>query len=301
MRCMIAGTGDATSLPEKVHLDGRVMDPDEARIPVTDHGFLFGDSVFETLRAIDGRCAFADRHLARLRWSADTSRLRVPFSDGEILGACAETLAAAGEADAGVRVVVTRGSGPIEPDPSRCREPRLIVFVRPRPEPGDAARARGVSVIIARGLTSLAGAHAKTGNYLTSALALAQAREAGAYEAVLLNPDGRVTECATSNIFAVRGGVLLTPPVDEGLLPGITRRGVIEAAADLAIPVRVEPLGAGDLRTADELFLTSTLKEVLAVSAVDGVPAGGGQAGPITRRLHAEHRARVLASVRGAA
>lgn len=283
-------------MPEKVHIDGRVLDLDQARIPVTDHGFLFGDSVFETLRALGGRCAFADRHLARLRGSAASCRLRIPWTDAELLEAAGQTLRAAGEDDAAVRLVVTRGSGPLDPDPTRCTEPRLLVFVRPRPASFDAASEQGVGVVTARRATSVPGAHAKTGNYLASVLALSEARESGAFEAVLLNPEGRVTECAGSNLFAVIEGAVVTPPVEEGLLPGIARGNVIEICAAAGIACREQALWPDELRRAGEVFMTSTLKEVIPVTATDGAPVADGRPGPVTRRLQRAYRERLRAS-----
>jgi branched-chain amino acid aminotransferase len=279
-------------LPAKVHLDGRVQDLEEARIPVTDHGFLFGDSVFETLRALGGRCAFASAHLARLRRSADACRLSVPWSDGELRDAMELTLAAASEEDAAVRLVVSRGSGPLQPDPSECTEPRLVILARARPALAEDAASAGVRVVVSRAAVSAPGVHAKTGNYLASVLALAEARDVSAFEAVLLNSEGRVTECASSNVFAVIDGRVLTPPSAEGLLPGIARGNVLELCAALGIEAAEEELWPEELRGADEAFLTSTLKEVVPVSALDDSPIGSSP-GPVTLRLQAAYRERL--------
>ena len=272
-----------------MHLDGRVQDLEEARIPVTDHGFLFGDSVFETLRALKGRCAFPAAHLARLRRSADACRLSVPWSDVELMAAMGITISAAAEDDAAVRLIVSRGSGPLRPDPSGCTEPRLVILARARPPLPQGAAQDGVRLIVSRAGVSPRGAHAKTGNYLGSVLALAEAREASAFEAVLLNPEGRVTECASSNVFAVREGRVLTPPSAEGLLPGIARGNVLELCATLGIPAAEEELWPEELRSAGEAFLTSTLKEVVPVIELDDSAIGAGP-GPVTRRLQAAYR-----------
>lgn len=284
-------------MPPKVHLDGRVQDLESACVPVTDHGFLFGDSIFETLLAREMRPAFAARHLARLRRSAARSRLAVPWSDREILDACGATLREAREDDAAVRIVVTRGSGPLAPDPTRCVQPRLLIIVRSRPALAEEAR-EGVALSVVRGVTSAPGAHGKTGNYLASVLALAEAREKGAFEAVLLNAESRVTECATSNLFAARAGTVVTPPAEEGLLEGIVRGLVLECCADAGIPVRVAPMAEAELLACDEAFITSTLKGVLAVRRVEDVdvPAPG----PLTATIAACYAARLAADLAAA-
>jgi branched-chain amino acid aminotransferase len=278
-------------MPPKAHIDGAVLDLEQARLPVTDHGFLFGDSVFETLRALGFRCAFEARHLQRLRRSADACRLAIPWTDAEIARAMDDTLRASGERDAALRIIVTRGSGPPEPDPMPCREPRLVVIARARRPLPEALLLDGADVVVARCCTSVPGAHAKTGNYLTGVLALAEARDAGAFEAILLNREGRVTECAGSNLFVARGGEVVTPPVEEGLLEGISRRAVLESCGALGIPCAERPLWPGEVASSDEAFLTSTLKEIVPIRSIDGRLLG--RPGSVTRALMAAHRERL--------
>lgn len=283
-------------MPPKVFLEGRVQDLGEARVPVTDHGFLFGDSIFETLRALEGRCAFVATHLARLRRSAQACRLGVPWSDAELGDALHEVLAASGESDAAMRLVVTRGSGPLEADPTRCTEPRLVIFARARTPIAPEHLENGAPLIVARGSVSAPGPHAKTGNYLASVLALAQAREKGAFEALILNTAGRVTECAGSNVFAVIEGSVVTPHVDEGLLEGIARANVLDLCAEAGLPVDVRELELEELVSADEAFLTSTLKEVVPIASIDGVPLRE-HPGAVTSQLMRAYRSRLVAEV----
>jgi branched-chain amino acid aminotransferase len=278
-------------LQGKVNLNGRILEPDRAGVSAFDHGFLYGDSVFETLRAFSGKCFRWKEHLARLHRSAQAQRLALPVSDADLASRVAETCQEAGEKDAAVRIVVTRGVGALDPDPRHCEHPTTLIYVRARPAPPEGSSTRGVTLHVARSVVASLGAHHKTGNYLPNVMALHEARERGAYEAIVLNPMGHVAELATSNVFMVRRGEVLTPSAGEGLLEGITRSVVIEACAAMKIPCREQPLLIDDLGEADEVFLCSTLKGVLPVRAIDTAPIGGGAgAGPVTKRIQILHR-----------
>lgn len=279
----------------KANIDGEILDLGEARIPVTDRGFLFGDSVFETLRAYGGRCFRMADHLDRLVRSAAMIRLDVPLARHDLKRRIDATIEAAGERSAAVRLIVTRGGGPIEPDPSHATHPRILVLVRPRPRHPERSYAEGVAAVVVRNVVSTSGPHAKTGNYLASVLAMKEARDAGGFEGILLNSEGAVTEASSSNVVVVRGGMVRTPPVADGLLPGITRQVLLELCASLGIAAEEVTLSPEDLRSADELLLTSTLKEIMPATRLDGALVGEGRVGPTARLLLSAYRDAVAA------
>jgi branched-chain amino acid aminotransferase len=190
--------------------------------------------------------------------------------------------------------MLTRGAGPLGLDPSLAQEPLRVILLEPLvPLPASMYR-DGVSVVTVRTERAADAAHgAKVGNYLASLLALRAAKEAGAHEALVIGSDGTVVEGTTSNVFAVQGGALLTPPEEAGILPGITRAHLLHAAADIGVPVRFERLTQGELAASAEVFLSSSIREVLPVIRVDSMPVGDGRPGPITRALHAAFRRRI--------
>ncbi|MCX4245734.1 aminotransferase class IV [Paraliomyxa miuraensis] len=275
------------------------LDPEHAKISVFDRGFLYGDSVYETMRTAGGQPLELVRHLARLRRSADGIGLRVPFSDEQLADAIARTHAATANAESYVRVVVSRGSGPVALDPRHSEEPLLVVLVQPLVLPTPAAYERGISAVIV-GITKVGGTSLdptiKSGNYLNNILALRQAIAAGGEDAIMCNPEGAVSEGATSNVFMVAGGRLETPHLRTGLLPGITRQLVCELAASLHAPVAETTIMPDHLRAADEVFLTSSVRGIMPVTLLDGVLVGDGAAGPLTRRLHDAYEAYVAAA-----
>ena len=274
----------------KVWIDGKPIDAHQAMVPVFDRGFLYGDSVYEVLRTFDRRPFKLKEHLDRLEHSARSLEMRLPARD-EIQRAVEETLREAGEANAYVRIVVTRGAGEIALDPAAADEPRLIVIVRPVKLPEPAQYQGGVEVATVGRSRAGHGATVdptvKSGNYLVSVLAVAEARRRGAYEAILCDGVGRITEGGSSNFFVIKGGRLQTPPLSVGLLEGITRRTVIELCRGSGLSVDEVPLWPIDLRSADEALLTSSVRGLLPVVRVDGQPIGDGKPGPITRRVMA--------------
>jgi branched-chain amino acid aminotransferase len=277
-----------------VSIDGRIVPPERAEVSVFDRGFLYGDSVFEVLRTYGGVLFGFDEHLARLGRSAELAL--IAFSELELLRR--EVLAvvqATGNTETYVRIVVTRGSGrALGLDPSLARAPSRVVIATDVPAPPAVVYDRGISVItyrtqrISEG-TSAVGA--KLGNYLLSILATHEAHARGADEALILNAQGEIVEGTTSNVFLVRGGELLTPPDEAGLLAGITRAKVLAIAASLGIPCELRTFLPAELARADEAFITSSIRELVPVVAVDGSPAGGGKPGPLTARLLAAYRA----------
>jgi branched-chain amino acid aminotransferase len=275
----------------RVHVDGRICLPGDAKISVFDRGFLYGDSVYETVGTVGGRLFALPEHLDRLARSAERLALRLPPRE-QIERAIEETVAAAGNAESRVRVMVTRGSveGPLDLDPAAAGEPGLVVIVQPLGGPTPRMYDEGVAVTIVsvtRNSPQAIDPAIKSGNYLNNVLALQEARRErpGVHEAILCAAGGSVAEGSSSNVFAVVAGELRTPALDVGILDGVTRGKVLALARQNGIPAReVSFLGPDELRAAEEVFLTSAARGVLPVREVDGVPIAGTP-GPVTRRI----------------
>lgn len=272
-------------------VDGVVQPLAQARVPVTDRGFLFADSVFDTVRTYGAAPFLLGDHLDRLRASAEAIALPVPWDDQALAGYVADTIEGRGfDDEAAVRIMVTRGeggSGLALPVPT---VPRLVILCRPAPSVDPRLREQGVSLARPRGPAvkkSAVPGHVKSGAYLPNILALRQGREAGGFEALLRGDDGSWREATTSNLFAVHGDCVTTPGAAAGILPGITRALVLALCAAADVAVQVQSLDDVALESADELFITSSLKEVLPAVALDGQPVGAGVPGPLTLRLQA--------------
>jgi branched-chain amino acid aminotransferase len=280
----------------KVWIDGKIVDGAEARVPVTDHGLLYGDGLFEGIRIYGGRVFRLELHLARLAAGARALGLALPGGVEGLREVVLETARAFGEAEAYVRLIVTRGEGPLGVDPTTCPLPRLICIVDSiRLYPAET-RARGldlVTVSVRRPPADVLDPRVKSLNYLNSALAKLEARRRGADEALILNLAGQVAEASVANVFVVRGGALATPPASDGALEGITRRSVLELAAGLGLPAAERTLGRMDLFSAEEVFLTGTGARIVAVRSLDGEALGAPPPGPVTRRLEAAFAALV--------
>jgi branched-chain amino acid aminotransferase len=288
-------------VPERINVNGVLGAPESAAVSPLDRGFLFGDGVYETIRAYGGRPFLLREHLERLQRSAE--RLEIPLERAvvDIEQELHRTLADADLADAAIRIVLTRGRGPIGYDPEGCGPPTLVIHVRPCPDLPPSFVREGVDVAIVevtRNAISALDPAIKSNNLLNNFLAWRAARRLGAFEPILLNAAGRLTEGASSNLFVVRSGRLLTPPLEDGLLEGITRGLVLELARSGGLDAAEASLGADDLRTGDEAFLTSTLKGVLPIRRCDGWPIQHGRPGAITRRLIALYDARVQAETK---
>jgi branched-chain amino acid aminotransferase len=277
-------------MPIRVYIDGAVRPPEDAKVSVLDRGFLYGDSVYETIGTMYGRLFAAREHLDRLERSAGRIGLRVP-PRAEIEAAVAETIAAAGNPETRVRVMLTRGVGKLDLDPASCDDCRLVVIAFPLGAPTPEMFEKGVAVAIVsvtRNSPSAIDPAVKSGNYLNNVLALGEARRSfGAYEAILCAGDGSIAEGASSNVFAVVGGQLWTPQPEVGILDGITRAKVLELARGDGIAVLERRIEPDELRSADEAFLTSATRGVLPIATIDGRPVGAGAPGPVTRRLMA--------------
>ena len=281
-------------------IDGVEADPERASVPVLDRGFLYGDSAFEVLRTYGGRPFALAPHLSRLRASCERLGIPVKVTDETLVTEIERALAAADNRESYVRVIITRGVTAIGLRPGDSVSARRLIVVLPLPEqPDDLYRAgrRVATVTSARALDGTGASGAKASNYLPNILALASANARGAYEAIHVAGGGEVLEGSTSNLFVIRGGVLETPPLALGILGGITRRVVIDAAADLDVRFRERLLFVSELYRVDEAFITSSLRELVPVVAVDGVELSGGRPGPQTEALHRAFRERVRAEM----
>lgn len=275
------------------NVNGVLVPEEEASIPILDRGFLFGDSVYEVLRTRDGTPFAWHEHLVRLRSSAEAIALDVGLSDRDIMQRVRETTAAALEgadpATAGelyIRIIVTRGTGSAPNiDLSFAPGPATAVLIV-RPLPAAAGKPSRLALIprLRNDRRALDPA-VKSGNYLNNVLGLAEARAAGATDCLFLNAEGFATEASTANFYAVRGDTVYTPPLRAGLLAGITRELVRACCAEAQIPFEERDLGVDDVSAADELFLTSTGRDISPVTHLDGRELHGGDAGPFTKAL----------------
>jgi len=272
----------------KVYIDGTLYEKDQAKVSVFDHGLLYGDGVFEGIRAYAGRIFQLDAHMERLFNSAKAIALKIPFSQQELKQAIRNTLDTNGLKDAYIRVVVTRGVGTLGLDPNKCSGSSVIIITDTITLYPDELYEKGLEIVTVATMRNHPAAlspRIKSLNYLNNILAKIEAINAGCLEALMLNVDGLVAECTGDNIFIVRNGALLTPPETAGILKGITRDVVMDIARKEGIEVREENLTKSDLFTADECFLTGTAAEVIPVVKIDQRQIGPGTPGPITQRL----------------
>jgi branched-chain amino acid aminotransferase len=282
-----------------VYVNGTIQPADRAVVPVFDHGFLYGEGVYETLRTYDRVPFLFDRHVARLRQSAALMALGVPFTDDELDGRVRETMAAQpASGELYIRILLTRGVGELSYDPAVCPTPTLVIIVKPLVAPPDRTFTDGIRlamVSLRRNHPDALNPVIKSNNLLNNALAMQEAYRRGADEALMLNQAGDVAECSQSNIFIVRNGQVLTPPLSAGLLPGVTREFVIELARGLGWTALETRLTPADVAKADEVFITGTTREVTPVAAIDDRPVGTGRPGTITLRLVSTFRQHVAA------
>jgi branched-chain amino acid aminotransferase len=274
----------------KVYIDGKLIDKDDARVSVYDHGVLYGDGVFEGIRVYNRKVFLHAEHIDRLYESALAIRLTIPLSKAEMTAAVEKTVAANGLVDGYVRLVVTRGAGSLGLDIRKTSHPQVIVIADTITLYPEEFYRDGLAIITASTLRNHPGAlspRIKSLNYLNNILAKIEATDAGCQEALMLNHKGEVAECTGDNIFIVKKGVLKTPSTEAGILEGITRNAVIGLAKQAGITVQEIPLLRHDIFTADECFLTGTAAEVIPCVKLDGRPIGNGKPGPITQDLRA--------------
>jgi branched-chain amino acid aminotransferase len=272
----------------KIYISGKFYEKQDAKISVYDHGFLYGDGVFEGMRSYGGKVFRLAQHLERLWASAKAIWLTIPMTQEEMAQAVYQTLQINGIRDGYIRLVVTRGAGALGLDPNKCSDPQVVIIADHIQLYPRELYERGLEIITASTIRNHSAAlspRIKSLNYLNNILAKIEGLQAGCVEALMLNAKGEVAECTGDNIFIVRKGTLMTPPIDAGILEGITREAVIELAQAAGLPVQQIALTRHDLFIADECFLTGTAAEIIPVVKLDSRVIGTGQPGPITRQL----------------
>lgn len=275
-----------------IFLNDRFVEDKDAVVSVFDHGFLYGDGVYETIRSYGNRIFMRDHHLARLQRSADAIGLTIPVPpDGwpRLLHEAMERNQVGNEqTDAYLRITVSRGVGEIGLDPALCPRSTLVIMAKPLHPPTEDTYQRGVSLIIAqtrRNLPSALSPQIKSTNFLNNILAKREAIAAGVFDSLFLNWKGHLTECTVSNLFFVSQGRLQTPAIECGILDGITRELILQFAGELGIPIVEGRFTPQDLLRADECFLSNTTMEIMPVASIDRLPIGSGNPGPLTRQL----------------
>lgn len=272
-----------------VNVNGHVAAERDAVISVFDHGFLYGEGIYETMRTYHGRPFLFERHMRRLRRSASMIELRLPFTDGDLADQIRSTQSAAKlDGEAYIRVLVTRGVGELTYDLKATPDPSVVIIVKPHVDPAAEVYEQGVRVVIVdvvRNHPASVNPMIKSNNLMNSALAMQEALRSNAFEGVMRNYRGELTECTTANLFVVKNRVVLTPPLAAGLLPGITREFLFDIGAQCGVQLEEQVLRDDDLFGADEAFLTSTTRELVPIVTVNDRTIGEGKPGPVTWRL----------------
>ena len=278
----------------KIFIDGKYLDERSAKISVFDHGLLYGDGVFEGIRAYHGRVFKLKEHIDRLFYSAKAILLEVPLSHSALMKATIETCRANKLRDGYIRLIVTRGVGNLGLNPRNCKKPSVIIIADKIQVYPAELYARGMAIVTVptvRNLHSALNPAIKSLNYLNNILAKIEANNAGVEEAVMLNSEGFVAECTADNLFIMKNGEMSTPPLSAGALYGITRQTVIELAKEAGLKISEPNLTRYDLFNADECFLTGTGAEIMPVIKIDGRVIGDGKPGRLTRRLTDDYHA----------
>ncbi|KHE66888.1 branched-chain-amino-acid transaminase [Halobacillus sp. BBL2006] len=276
-----------------IYLGGEYVDKNEAVVSVYDHGFLYGDGVFEGIRVYEGNIFKLDEHLNRLYDSAKSIMLQIPYEKEELEEIIAETVRKNQLETAYIRVVVSRGAGNLGLDPASCSNPRVVVIAEALALFPKELYERGVrlaSVSSRRNRPDVLPPQVKSLNYLNNILVKMEANQAGVDEALMLNDQGYVTEGSADNIFIVKNGTIFTPPTYLGALEGITRNAIIDLAEEKGYKIKEQPFTRHDVYVADEVFLTGTAAEVIAVVEVDQRQVGDGTPGVVTNHLLSEFR-----------
>lgn len=274
-----------------IYLNDRFVTQEEALVSVFDHGFLYGDGVYETIRSYADKIFMRDQHLARLRRSADAIGLIIPERDWPSLlhESMARNNVGNDRTDAYIRITISRGKGDIGLDPALCSTPTIVIMTNALKPPPPERYLKGVSLVVAstrRNFPKALDPQIKATNFLNNIQAKREAIAAGAFDSVLLNWEGYLTECTVSNLFFVQSGRLCTPALSCGILDGITRSVLLTLAREAGIPIHEGEFPAKALAAADECFLTNTTMEVMPATQVNGRPIGAGSPGPLTGRLH---------------
>ena len=274
----------------QIYITGKYYDKENAKISVYDHGLLYGDGVFEGMRSYGGKVFRLKQHLDRLWDSAKAIWLMIPTTHEALAQAVSATLAKNGIQDGYIRLIVTRGAGALGLDPNKCSNPEIIIITDHIQLYPKEFYEQGLTIVTASTIRNHSAAlspRIKSLNYLNNIMAKIEGLQAGCVEALMLNAKGEVAECTGDNIFLVKKGKLLTPPIDAGILEGITRDAVIEIAQAAQIEVAQIPLTKHDVYIADEVFLTGSAAEIIPVIKVDSRIIGDGKPGPLTKDLTA--------------
>ena len=283
----------------KIFIDGKYYGERDAKISVFDHGLLYGDGIFEGIRAYNGRVFKLKEHIDRLFCSAKSILLKVPMAHADIMAATVETCRRNRIRDGYIRLVVTRGAGTLGLNPNRCKNPSVIIIAGKMQLYPPELYQRGMDIVTVpttRNLHSALNPAIKSLNYLNNILAKIEANNGGCEEAIMLNAEGFVAECTGDNIFIVKEGHLLTPPLSAGALYGITRQVVMDLAAQSGLKVGEPNLTRYDLFNADECFVTGSAAELMPVVKIDGRVIGAGAPGPVTGNLMTQYHALTKAS-----
>jgi len=275
-------------MSRQIYISGKFYPQEDAKISVFDHGLLYGDGIFEGLRAYGGKVFRLREHIERLYESAKAIWLEIPLSQEKMRDAVNESVRVNKIQDGYIRLVVTRGAGTLGLDPNRCSDPQVIIIadaISLYPKELYENGLEIVTVSVQRTHPAALNPRIKSLNYLNNILAKIEGLQAGCIEALMLNHKGEIAECTGDNIFLVRHGELWTPPLEAGILEGVTRNAVIELAEAVGIKVHAEPLTKHDVYIADECFLTGTAAEIIPVVKVDNRTIGTGNPGAMTRDL----------------
>ena len=271
-----------------IYLNGKLVPKEEAKVSVFDHGFLYGDGVFEGIRIYNGRIFKLKEHIERLYASAHAIDLKPPLTQEELLQATVETVRANNLRDGYIRIVISRGEGDLGLDPQKCPNPTVVIIadkIAIYPQEVYKKGMKIITVYTRRNSPQALNPNIKSLNYLNNILAKIEANRANVPEAIMLSIEGYVAEATGDNIFIVKNKTLITPPLHLGVLPGITRQTVIELAKERGIITEEKPFTLYDVYTADECFLTGTAAEIVPVVEVDGREINGGVPGEITLLL----------------
>jgi branched-chain amino acid aminotransferase len=274
----------------RININGLITTPEDAKISVLDHGLLFGDSVYETLRTYQGKPFLFSRHFARLQHSAQALHLDLPWSREETHKQIRGTLL---PGECRIRLVVTRGVGALAADPETCADPSTIIIVVPLVAMSPEVYSDGVEVTISSVRRSQHMADIKSGSLIHQVLAAREAKHKRVFEAILLTANEQLSDGITSNVYIVRDEKLMTPSHDAGIVEGITRGVILELARRMGFPVIEGLFPVSEIHKADEMFLTSSTREVVPIVRIDGNAVADGRPGPVTTRLLEAYRSEV--------
>lgn len=276
-----------------INVNGDIVSPEDAKVSIFDRGFLYGDSIYEVTHTYNKIPFLLEEHLKRLEISAAGVFMPLEFDRQFLRNEVNRTCQALDLPRQYIRIIITRGEGEIGLDPALSKKQNFFIITKELPEYPKSWYEKGLSVIVAkvvRNPKKSIDPNIKSGNYLNNVMAMRQAKEAGADDAVMLNHKGQVTECTTSNIWVVQGDKILTPPIQAGLLGGITRKTLLQIGQKAGLHIQESNLTADSLQQADECFLTSSTKEIVPITKIDGQPIGSGAPGTMTKKLMALYK-----------